>query len=137
MARTDPQINLRIPAELKDRVTEVAQSAGRSTNAEIVQRLEDSIAAGPEASELMAGMASLSAAEKATEAAYWLYVQASGGDRTDPSKLREKELTQRAWSEATVREMREARRVADLILDLCRLHDRVADRLFPDGIPDL
>lgn len=137
MARTDPQINLRIPAELKDRVTEVAQAAGRSTNAEIVQRLEDSITAGPELSELMAGMASLSAAEKATESAYWIYVQASAGDQADPSKVRETEVAQRVWSEATVREMREARRVADLILDLCRLHDRVGERLFPDGIPDL
>jgi predicted DNA-binding protein len=42
MAREDPQMKLRLPAELKARVEEAAQHAGRSLNAEIVHRLERS-----------------------------------------------------------------------------------------------
>lgn len=42
MARTDPQINLRIPAELKAKIEEFAKKSGRSTTAEIIKRLEDS-----------------------------------------------------------------------------------------------
>lgn len=40
MARTDPQINLRIPAQLKERIEQAGSVSGRSTNAEIVYRLE-------------------------------------------------------------------------------------------------
>lgn len=50
MARSDPAINLRIPAELKDRVAKAAQESGRSTNAEIVHRLERSLSEDPQAS---------------------------------------------------------------------------------------
>jgi predicted DNA-binding protein len=42
MAREDPQMKLRVPTELKARVEEAAQHAGRSLNAEIVHRLERS-----------------------------------------------------------------------------------------------
>jgi hypothetical protein len=42
MAREDPQLKLRLSAELKARVEEAAQHAGRSLNAEIVHRLERS-----------------------------------------------------------------------------------------------
>ena len=44
MARTDPQINLRIPVDLKSKVEEAAVDSGRSTNAEILWRLEGSLA---------------------------------------------------------------------------------------------
>jgi hypothetical protein len=40
MARTDPQINLRIPAALKARLEESSVAAGRSITAEVVARLE-------------------------------------------------------------------------------------------------
>ena len=40
MARTDPQFNLRVPAELKQQVEEAAKLSGRSINAEAVYRLE-------------------------------------------------------------------------------------------------
>lgn len=42
MARTDPQVNLRIPADLKERLEDAAQAGRRSLNAEIVARLQDS-----------------------------------------------------------------------------------------------
>lgn len=42
MSRTDPQFNLRIPAELRDKVMAAAQEKRRSATAEIVARLERS-----------------------------------------------------------------------------------------------
>lgn len=45
MSRTDPQFNLRIPQELRDRVLEAAQANKRSATAEILARLEASFAA--------------------------------------------------------------------------------------------
>jgi molybdopterin converting factor small subunit len=42
MARTDPQINLRVPANLKKKIELIAIENSRSTNAEVVQRLEQS-----------------------------------------------------------------------------------------------
>jgi hypothetical protein len=40
MARIDPQINLRIPAELKQKIDSAAKDSNRSMNAEVVSRLE-------------------------------------------------------------------------------------------------
>ena len=45
MARTDPQINIRVPLELKKRLEMTAIEASRSLNAEVVKRLEDSLSA--------------------------------------------------------------------------------------------
>lgn len=42
MARTDPQFNLRIPQELKDRLEEAAVANKRSVTAELIARLESS-----------------------------------------------------------------------------------------------
>lgn len=42
MSRTDPQMNFRIPAELKPRLVEAARKNGRTVNAELVYRLERS-----------------------------------------------------------------------------------------------
>ena len=42
MARTDPQFNLRVPIELKQKVEDAAKESGRSINAEAVHRLEKS-----------------------------------------------------------------------------------------------
>jgi len=44
MKQTDPQYKLRIPADLKKKISEVADANGRSMNAEIVARLECSLA---------------------------------------------------------------------------------------------
>lgn len=42
MARTDPQVNLRVPADLKDRLDAAAAEGRRSLTAEVVERLEES-----------------------------------------------------------------------------------------------
>tara|TARA_R110001606_G_scaffold68797_1_gene157168 strand:- start:12715 stop:12978 length:264 start_codon:yes stop_codon:yes gene_type:complete len=42
MSRSDPQFNLRIPAELRDKVAEAASENRRSATAEIIARLEES-----------------------------------------------------------------------------------------------
>ena len=46
MARTDPQFNVRMPADLKEKIEEAAKKNGRSMNAEIVYRLQQSIEDG-------------------------------------------------------------------------------------------
>lgn len=43
MARQDPQIKLRLPDELKNKISSAAEKNGRSMNAEILSRLELSI----------------------------------------------------------------------------------------------
>ena len=43
MARTDPQFNVRMPADLKEKIEEAAKENGRSMNAEIVYLLQRSI----------------------------------------------------------------------------------------------
>lgn len=44
MSRADPQFNLRIPLELKEKVESAAKSSRRSATAEIIARLEASYA---------------------------------------------------------------------------------------------
>lgn len=46
MARTDPQINLRVPIELKKKLEILAIENSRSLNAEVVIRLENTIEQG-------------------------------------------------------------------------------------------
>lgn len=43
MARDDPQFNLRLPNELKEKVKQRARMNGRSLNSEIVQIVQDAI----------------------------------------------------------------------------------------------
>ena len=43
MARSDPQMNFRIPAELKDRLEVAAKDNNRSLTSELVSRLEASL----------------------------------------------------------------------------------------------
>ena len=40
MARTDPQVNFRIPAELNDKLDDAAKENGRTLTAELILRLE-------------------------------------------------------------------------------------------------
>ncbi len=40
MARTDPQVNFRIPSELKDKLDNAAKENGRTLTAELILRLE-------------------------------------------------------------------------------------------------
>lgn len=46
--QTDPQFKLRLPADLKNRIEEAAESGNRSMNAEIIARLEGSMLDDPE-----------------------------------------------------------------------------------------
>lgn len=47
MARTDPQVNFRIPAALNEQLKESAAANNRTVTAELVHRLEASFAVGP------------------------------------------------------------------------------------------
>ena len=42
MSRSDPQMKVRFPGDLKHRLAEAASANSRSINSEIIQRLEDS-----------------------------------------------------------------------------------------------
>ena len=42
MSREDPQLKIRLPLELKEKITQSAADHGRSINSEVVARLEDS-----------------------------------------------------------------------------------------------
>lgn len=42
MARSDPQVNFRIPQELKEKLENAAKESGRSITSELVTRLEQS-----------------------------------------------------------------------------------------------
>ena len=54
MARNDPQVNFRIPAELKEKLEESAKESGRSITSELVLRLEQSFATEEQARPLIA-----------------------------------------------------------------------------------
>lgn len=43
MSRADPQINIRVPVELKKEIEHAAIENSRSLNAEVVHRLQDSL----------------------------------------------------------------------------------------------
>jgi len=53
MARSDPQMNIRLPEELKAAIEQAAKANGRSMNAEIVSRLEQSFAVSDKAKAFM------------------------------------------------------------------------------------
>lgn len=40
MARTDPQINFRLPQKLKDKIEQAAKDNGRSVTQEVILRIE-------------------------------------------------------------------------------------------------
>lgn len=42
MSREDPQLKVRLPQDLKDKITASASNLGRSINADVVARLEES-----------------------------------------------------------------------------------------------
>ncbi|WP_291370340.1 MULTISPECIES: Arc family DNA-binding protein [unclassified Acinetobacter] len=53
MARTDPQVNFRIPAELKDKLDNAAKENGRTITAELILRLEMTFDQDDQVSELV------------------------------------------------------------------------------------
>lgn len=52
MARSDPQLNFRIPAELRDRLEAAAKENKRSLTAELIERIEASFEGDEQAYEL-------------------------------------------------------------------------------------
>lgn len=52
MSREDPQMKIRLPADLKEEIEAAAKQSGRSMNAEIVARLEGSFGLKPDISKL-------------------------------------------------------------------------------------
>lgn len=53
MSREDPQLRIRLPVELKEKIEDAAKSNARSMNAEIVQRLDVSFFNEPPTDELI------------------------------------------------------------------------------------
>lgn len=51
MSREDPQLKIRLPLELKEKITQSAADYGRSINSEVVARLEESFTSGLVASD--------------------------------------------------------------------------------------
>lgn len=47
MARNDPQVNLRLPADLKDQIEAASIENRRTITAEVVARLQDSFLSAP------------------------------------------------------------------------------------------
>lgn len=45
MARTDPQINFRLPKQLKDKIEQSAKDNGRSVTQEVILRIEQGYSA--------------------------------------------------------------------------------------------
>ncbi|VTU37153.1 Arc family DNA-binding protein [Variovorax sp. PBL-E5] len=67
MARNDPQVNLRMSAEMKDKLDAAAVSNKRSLTAEIVERLDRSFTEGPDLTMALTA-AQLDAAHQAVQA---------------------------------------------------------------------
>lgn len=59
MARTDPQVNFRIPVELKDKLDNAAKENGRTITAELILRLEMTFEQDDQLKDLLARLESL------------------------------------------------------------------------------
>lgn len=67
MSREDPQLRIRLPIELKEKVEDSAKNNNRSINAEIVQRLEGSFFSEPSADEIISAKDALQVVNRAKE----------------------------------------------------------------------
>ncbi|EMM1612195.1 Arc family DNA-binding protein [Raoultella ornithinolytica] len=67
MSREDPQLRIRLPIELKEKIEEVAKSNNRSMNAEIVQRLDQSFAKEVPLDKLVPAKEAMAIIQKAKE----------------------------------------------------------------------
>ncbi|MDO4434379.1 MAG: Arc family DNA-binding protein [Alysiella sp.] len=54
MARNDPQVNFRLPLDLKEKLEQAAKVHGRSLTSELITRLEQSFAENQSSSDTMA-----------------------------------------------------------------------------------
>lgn len=67
MSREDPQLRIRLPVELKEKIEETAKANNRSMNAEIVQRLDASFLGDIPSDGLISAKDALLIAEKAKD----------------------------------------------------------------------
>lgn len=67
MSREDPQLRIRLPIELKEKIEESSKLNNRSMNAEIVQRLEGSFFSEPTADEIISAKDALIVVNRAKE----------------------------------------------------------------------
>ncbi|EME4174617.1 Arc family DNA-binding protein [Salmonella enterica] len=67
MSREDPQLRIRLPIELKEKIENFAKSNGRSMNAEIVQRLEGSFVGEIPADKQISAKEAVAIIQKAKE----------------------------------------------------------------------
>ncbi|CDG20005.1 Putative phage regulatory protein (fragment) [Xenorhabdus poinarii G6] len=67
MSREDPQLRIRLPIELKEKIEETAKANSRSMNAEIVQRLDISFLNEPPTDELISAKDAIQIANKAKD----------------------------------------------------------------------
>jgi plasmid stability protein len=70
MARRDPQINIRLSEELKQKVHEKAEANGRSVNAELVDRIEVSLLAETSPTNVLTAEDAKKIAEQALKDGY-------------------------------------------------------------------
>ncbi|WP_447863529.1 Arc family DNA-binding protein [Kluyvera sichuanensis] len=67
MSREDPQLRIRLPIELKEKIEETAKNNARSMNAEIVQRLEASFVSEIPADKQISAKEAIAIIRKAKE----------------------------------------------------------------------
>lgn len=67
MSREDPQLRIRLPVELKEKIEDSAKANTRSMNAEIVQRLDVSFLNEPPSDKLISAQEAAHIASKARE----------------------------------------------------------------------
>jgi len=67
MSREDPQLRIRLPIDLKEKIEESAKSNSRSMNAEIVQRLDSSFLSEISSDELISAKDALHIINKAKD----------------------------------------------------------------------
>lgn len=67
MSREDPQLRIRLPIELKEKIEDSAKANGRSMNAEIVQRLDASLLNEIPADEIISAKDAIQIVNKAKD----------------------------------------------------------------------
>jgi hypothetical protein len=67
MSREDPQLRIRLPIELKEKIEDAAKSNNRSMNAEIVQRLDNSFLSELREDEVISAQDAIQLVEKARD----------------------------------------------------------------------
>lgn len=86
MARTDPQLNIRCPQELRDKLEQAANNKKRSLTAEVVTRLEESFE--PPSIPSSFGLERMELISKMVGASYMLMLQERINNLSDDEALK-------------------------------------------------